>query len=173
MEEKVLFDATALFLAKEDDILLAWKMRKINKDRWNAYGGGIEKGELPSECVVREIGEETGGIVVKPQDLEKIAIVDFHNTKSDGSTFVCRVHTYIARKWTGEIHETNEMTRPTWFKMNALPFDEMPPADRDWIPLALEGKKVIVKAYLGPFQKEKLRETEVAIVDGFPEEIRL
>lgn len=169
MEEKTLFNATICFLKKGSQILLAFKTKKIGKDCWNGYGGGIEVGETPKQSAVRELAEEAG-VIALLQDLEKIAIVDFHNIKSDGSIFVCCCHFYIVHKWTGEIKETKEMINPTWFGVDSLPYDRMMPADRDFLPFALNGRKLKARAYYGPFQKEKLRETEIEFIDSFDDE---
>ena len=104
-EEKVLYNATACFLIKENKILLGLKTQKIGENCWNGYGGGIKKGEIPIEAALRELKEETEGIVAFPEYLKKIAIVDFHNIKSDGETFVCKVHFYLVRQWEGEAQE--------------------------------------------------------------------
>ncbi len=166
-EEKVLFNAVACFLVKDDQVLLGMKTRKIGKDRWNGYGGGIEEGETEIEATVREFSEETGGVILDPEYLEKIAIGYFHNTKSDGGSFVCAVHFYIARKWEGEVKESEEMITPTWFDINNLPLDKMMPADNEWVPLALHGRKMIVKARLSPFQSELLAPVEIEYVEEF------
>lgn len=159
-EEKVLYNATACFLFKDNKILLALKTDKIGKDCWNGYGGGIEEGESAIGAAIRELKEETSknkndGVVAIPENLEKIAIVDFHNTKSDGQTFVCRVHFYL-------------VIRPTWFEIDNLPFDQMMPADKVWLPVALSGKKIVAKAHYGPFQKELIGDVEINYVESFP-----
>ena len=174
-EEKVLYNATVCFLIKEDKILFALKTCKIGKGFLNGYGGGIEKGEKPIEAAIRELKEETDrdeekGIVTLPEHLEKIAIVDFHNTKSDEETFVCKVHFYLVRHWEGEVNETDEMINPTWYDINNLPLDKMMPAGKEWLPIALSGKKIIAKAKLGPFQKDLLGEVEIQEVNSFLEE---
>jgi 8-oxo-dGTP diphosphatase len=164
MEEKTLLKAVVIFPALENDILLAIKTGKIGAGCWNGYGGGIEPGESPPEAAVRELFEESG-LIATVEGLQKIAIVDFHNQKSDGSMFVCSVHMYLAKEWTGEVHETPEMRNPTWFARDALPLEGMMPADRDWVPPTLEGKLIRAKAWYGPFQKALLRPTEITIVD--------
>lgn len=120
------------------------------------------------QAAVRELGEETG-VITSSDFLEKAAIVDFHNTKSDGSVFVCRVHVYLVSKWIGEPQATNEMASPTWFDMNQLP-DEMMPADKEWLPTILNGKKIMATAKLGPFQKTLLGKVELQQVDSFPDD---
>lgn len=161
MEEKTLLQATVCFLRKDNKVLLARKTRKIGAGCWNGYGGGIENGESPEVAAVRELHEESKGVIARIEDLEKVAVVDFHNTKTDGSIFVCRVYFYIVDIWQGEARETEEMATPTWFSVDQLPFDEMMPADPEYIPLLLKGKKIKVNVWYGPFQKNCLRKTEI------------
>ncbi len=168
-EEKTLLSATICFLKKEGRILLAFKTEKIGKDCWNGYGGGIEYGENARIAAVRELKEEAK-IIALPENLEKIAVVDFYNTKSDESTFICRCHIYLVHKWTGKAEETDTMIKPTWFNIDHLPYEQMMPADRDFLPIALNGKKLKARAYLGPFQKEKLKDTEIEIVRSFEDD---
>lgn len=168
-EEKVLTEATLCFLIKKGQVLLSMKADNIGKGRWNGYGGGIEGGETLRQCIVRELGEEAEVVPVEGF-IEKVAIVDFHNTKSDGKKFVCRVHVYLAKKWLGEPRETKEMLTPTWFDVNNLPIDRMMPADRVWLPQILGGKKIMAEAHYGPFQKTLLREVVKREVDDLPSE---
>jgi 8-oxo-dGTP pyrophosphatase MutT (NUDIX family) len=169
MEEKILHHATICFLKRGNFVLLGFKTRKIGKDCWNGYGGGIEIGERPKAAAVRELEEEVG-VHAAEEELEKIAIVDFHNTTTDGNTFVCRCHIYFVHRYTGEIKETEEMITPTWFDIDQMPYNKMMPADPDFLPHSLRGRKLRAKAYLGPFQKEKLKETEIEFIDSFGDE---
>lgn len=156
-EEKTLLNATLVFPVTEDGkVLMAMKAKKIGAGCWNGYGGGIEAGEDPKIAAVRELKEESG-LVASPDDLKKISVVDFHNTKNDGTVFVCRVHVYLVNSWQGEARETKEMLSPTWFDVSELPFDQMMPGDRVWLQPALSGKKVVATAHYGPFQKELLK----------------
>ena len=100
-------------------------------------------------------------------EAELIAIVDFHNTNSDGHSFTCRVHVYFVSQWEGEPQETEEMLTPTWFDKDALPLDGMMPADREWLPIILQGKKILAEAHYGPFQKTLLRHVKFRQVDSF------
>ncbi len=167
--EKELAQATVCFLKKGSKILLAIKSRHIGEGCWNGYGGGVEPGETPRETAVRELKEETQGITALPEDLEKIAEIDFHNTKSDGNAFVCKVHFYLVEKWRGEIWETEEMLNPTWFDISGLPLEKMMPADKKWLPIALGGRKVKANIKFGPFQKKLLEDFEVEDAGYFDE----
>lgn len=60
------FAVRALLLAEPERLLLA-KIQLPDYDRaiWIAPGGGIEAGEEPEECLVREVREETGFVLTK------------------------------------------------------------------------------------------------------------
>ena len=165
-EEKVLIDAVLGYLVKDDKVLMARKAKKIGEGCWSGYGGGIDGGETEMQALLRELKEESG-LTATEEFLEKVAIIDFHNTKSDGQKFICKVHIYLISNWSGVPVETDEMLSPTWFDINSLPFEEMMPSDKDWLPQLLSGKKMIASAYLGPFQKTSLAETKIEYVESF------
>ena len=165
-KEKVLLNATLCFPVKEDKILLALKMKKIGKGCWNGYGGGIDDEETPEQSMIREL-EEEAKVKAFPNALVKVAIIDFRNTKTDGNVFVCRVHVFLLHQWEGDFQQTDEMASPTWFEKKDLPLDGMMPADREWLPIVLAGKKIIGEAEYGPFQKILLKKVELQYVDSF------
>jgi len=181
-EEKTLVKATVCIPIKKDKIILAMKTRNIGIGCLNGAGGGVEEGETIVECAIRELEEEFG-LKAKMEDLEKVAIVDFHNEKSDGSIFVSQVHFFLVRKWYrvyfffikklfGKARETKDgaMIDPTFFDIDHLPYGNMMPADKAFFPLILKGKKVLVEAHYTPFQKELKREVIIKEVNEFPEE---
>jgi 8-oxo-dGTP pyrophosphatase MutT (NUDIX family) len=175
-EEKVLLNATVCLLVKEDEVLLGLKMKKIGAGFRNGYGGGIDEGESIKQSAIRELEEETGKkngnvfITTSPEHLEKVAIIDFKNTKSDGSSFICKVHFFIIREWKGEAVDTDEMTDPKFFNFDNLPLDQMMLADSQYFPLILKGKKILAKAKYGPYQKELLGPVIIEEVSSFPED---
>lgn len=167
-EEKTLYEAVACFFIRDGKILLAKKGGKIGKGLWNGYGGGIEKEDKsPEEATAREVDEESGGIKVLPENLEKVADTYFHNTKEDGTTFVCRVIMFFAYIWEGEPSPTEEMLAPTWFDIKNIPKGQMLPADKVWLPIVLSGKKIIVKANYGPRQGFLIGDVDIQYVDSF------
>ncbi len=165
-KEKVLLNAVLCFLIKRDKVLLGLKTKKIGQGCWNGYGGGIEGVETPKQAVRREM-EEEARIKILPDELEKVAIIDFHNTKSDSTIFTCRVQVYLSHQWEGEPQSTEEMASPTWFKKEELPLDKMMLADKEWLPIILAGKKIIADAKYGPFQKTLLGKVNITYVDYF------
>ena len=165
-EEKTLLRASLGFLVKDDQVLLAMKTQKIGKGCWNGYGGGIEIEETPEQSIVREFAEEAK-ITILPEYMTKSAIIDFHNTKSDGSCFICKVHVYLIKQWQNKPQETETMINPTWFLKKQLPLSKMMPADRVWLPMVLEGKKIVARFNYEPFQKELTGESEIREIDSF------
>jgi len=166
-EEKVLLSATLCFLVKDKEVSLAKKKKKIGQGCWNGYGGGIKLGETPVQAALRELFEEAK-VIALPENLEKVAVIDFHNTKTDGTTFICKVHVYMVYQWQGEPKETEEMGKPKWFEKEFLPLGEMMLADRKWLPIVLSGKKITAEFYYRPFQKRLWSEEKIQLVEFFP-----
>ena len=127
---------TLLLLRRGDEVLLAMKKRGFGAGRWNGVGGKLEPGETVEQALVRECQEEIG---VTPTTYSKIAEHDFVLDTHTGKPWHIYVHTYFCDEWDGEPAETEEMA-PKWYKISEIPYDEMWPDDRYWLPLALEGK---------------------------------
>ncbi len=157
-EEKVLLLATLVFPVRDGKVLLARKMRKIGQGLLNGWGGGVDSGESITASAVREFREETGGAEVKEEDLEKFGIVHFKNHKTDGTVFVCVVHVFVVRNWTGSIVSTAEMDSPQWYPVESLPEQELMLADRFWLPRMIVGETGIAHAEYGPYQKTLIGE---------------
>jgi ADP-ribose pyrophosphatase YjhB (NUDIX family) len=170
MEEKKLLEATLGFLVKDGRVWLAIKTRNIGKDRWNGYGGGIEpEDKSVMDCLKREMLKECE-VEIQEKAAEKVAIIDFHNTKSDGEIFVCKVHVFLVKEWNGIPKESEEMASPTEFEFKNLPFDKMMQADKEWLPLVLAGEKLVGEYHYGPFQKELINEGKLQVVKELPGE---
>lgn len=169
MEEKTLREATLGFLIEGNEVWLAIKADKIGKGKRNGYGGGIEKDETPEDCMERELPEESG-VTARKEYFEKVAIIDFHNKKENGETFICKVHVYLIRFFKGEPKETKtrEMLDPQKFLIDKLPLRKLMPADKDWLPLVLNGLKVTGSVFYGPNQKRLIKKSQIKIVKVLP-----
>jgi mutator protein MutT len=130
-------DLTLLYLQKEDCILLALKKRGFGKGKWNGVGGKIESGESIESAVIRECQEEIG---VTPEDLQKVGYLIF-NEHHDGERKLMQIHVYTASDWQGEITESEEM-KPEWFEAKNIPYEQMWPADKLWLPFVIEGQLI-------------------------------
>jgi len=126
---------TLLFLVRENEVLLAMKKRGFGAGRWNGVGGKLDEGETVEQALVRECQEE---ISVTPITYDKAARIIFHE-QHEGAKNTLEVHVFTCTQWQGEPTETEEMA-PQWFKLDAIPYDNMWPDDPFWLPQVLEGK---------------------------------
>lgn len=137
-------DVTICLAARGGDILLAMKKRGFGAGRWNGLGGKVRHGETIKDAAVRESFEEAR-IKIKKEDLEKTAEIEFY-FPPEKEEFNQRAHIYIIRQWDGEPEETDEM-RPQWFKNSDIPYAEMWPGDKIWLPRLLVGEKIKGKIF--------------------------
>ena len=167
MDEKVLYTATLVYPVTDTQVLLARKQKHIGRGLWNGYGGGIEPTDAsPEAAALREFFEESGGLVGMLENLQRVAVVDFHNRKHDGEQFTCRVYIYLLTQWEGKAQPTTEMTEPTWFLKDALPLQELMLADPDWLPQVLAGNMLYAEAWYGPDQQSIDQLTHVRVVSA-------
>ncbi len=121
---------TLVFPVKGSQVLLGMKKRGFGAGWWNGFGGKLENGETFDGGAVRETKEEVGLAV---SNLKLVARLLFYF--GDKPDIACKV--YTTENFEGEVTETEEM-RPQWFFKDGLPYDEMWPADRRWLPAALQ-----------------------------------
>src|SRR3989344_6852580 len=115
-------------------ILLGMRKRGFGAGRWNGFGGKVELGESVEDAAKREVKEEAG---LEIASIEKIGNIDFEFLNDP---VVLEVNIFRADKFEGNPVETDEM-KPQWFHVDEIPFDQMWPADKIWLPLFLAGKK--------------------------------
>ena len=127
--------STLCVIHKNNQILLGMKKRGFGVGRWNGFGGKIAESESIEEAANREVREEAG---ITPSTLTQKGIIEFHN---EGQQEILEVHIFYCQKFTGTPQETEEM-RPQWFSVDAIPYADMWPDDRYWLPQLLAGKYV-------------------------------
>lgn len=122
------------YVVENNQVLLGLKKEGFGKGFWNALGGQKQGNESPLQAAIREAREEAG---VTPQNLRHAANLLFHfKNYPDMYCFA-----FIASKYRGRPLETEE-ARPAWFPVNRLPFNQMWPDDRHWLPHIFAGKFV-------------------------------
>lgn len=150
-------ERTLLFLHDpvRRQLLLALKKRGFGAGKWNGVGGKIDEGETVEAAAVREAYEEIG-VVVDPHDLISRSTLRF-SFEEDAEEPIL-VHVFFCTRWEGEPTESEEM-RPSWYSVDALPFDDMWVDDRHWLPKALHGAVVDGRFHLSSDGSEIVRKS--------------
>jgi 8-oxo-dGTP diphosphatase len=136
---KTMKQATLCFLVDGSAVALAKMLRGPFKGHLNGLGGEPEGPDVVIETA-REVAEECGAIL-EPKDILPAAILDFYNYK-DGGWRRVRVFTSIATRWSGALRAGDGMGKPQWHPMSNLPFEQMLPSDRLWLPRILQGERL-------------------------------
>lgn len=133
-------ETTLVYLKDGDKILLSLKKRGFAEGKLNGVGGKLKEGETIENTVLRETKEE---IDVDLIEYEKVGLIDFIEIyKGEKENVV--MHVYIANKWEGEPKESDEV-KPIWVAISSMPYEQMMPDDKYWLPQVLEGKKINAK----------------------------
>ncbi len=130
-------ETTLCLLRRNEEILLAMKKRGFGEGKYNGVGGKIEGTETPEAAMLRETKEEIG---VTPIQYEKVGVVSFDEFYKDEKVNLI-FHLYMVTEWEGTPAESEEM-QPKWFSIDSIPYNQMLPDDKYWLPLILEGKKI-------------------------------
>ena len=115
-------------------VLLAMKKRGFGEGLWNGPGGKAdpEAGDTTiKETAIRETLEE---VCVRPDadSLVQQGLISFHFVNDPSWDNDCSV--FVGHEWEGEPAESDEM-KPQWFSLeDPLPYDQMWPDDRIWMP---------------------------------------
>ncbi len=131
---------TLLIIKKGERLLLATKKRGFGEGKINGCGGKCEPNEQVADAMKREAFEELG---IVPLDAKEYGEIDFIEYMKGELTNV-NMHIFYAEKFEGEPVETDEMI-PCWIDVNNIPYDNMFPDDKFWLPMLLEGKKFKAK----------------------------
>lgn len=132
--------ATVVFVITQNNILLATKMKKVGAGKWNGYGGKPEPQDNSlRDTACRELFEESGkGIIVQPENLVPRCIINFYSFDNHSEKPDWTVAFYLAFDFTGIASSTEEMSSPTWFSLDQVPYENMLPADQEFIPKILD-----------------------------------
>ncbi len=130
-------DVTLLLVIKNGKILLAQKKRGFGQGKFNGVGGKAEIGETIEETMLRETKEEIG---IVPTVFKKQGEILFDEYMKGERSFV-NMTIYVASEFEGELIESDEM-KPQWFDLDKVPFENMFPDDKLWLPHILNGKFV-------------------------------
>ncbi len=128
---------TLAIIHQPPKILLGLKKKKFGKGKWNGFGGGLNNGETLLECVIRETKEEANIIIINPRLMGRILFKFLAEKEQDHLVYFFKVKEYY-----GTPKETNEM-KAEWFNENQIPYNQMWPDDKYWLPFLLRNNKFI------------------------------
>ncbi|MBQ8505924.1 MAG: 8-oxo-dGTP diphosphatase [Clostridia bacterium] len=95
---------TLCYIERDGQYLMLHRVKKkndANQDKWIGIGGGIEPGETPEQCLLREVKEETGLTLT---EYRYRAVIDFVSDKWEDEV----MHLFTATGFTGELIECDE-----------------------------------------------------------------
>ncbi len=148
--------ATLCYIFKHDKVLLQLKnIKKFGGGKWNAPGGKLKEGETPEEGVIREVFEETGLQIKKPNLRGKIFFVFAENGEYNQEVYI-----FYANSFSGK-EKANEEGELKWFGQNSIPIEKMWPDDKYWLPIFLQGKKFTAKFYFDSYGSQKITKYEI------------
>ena len=149
---------TLSIIYQHPKILLGMKKRGFGQGRWNGFGGKVGEGETVEEAAKRELLEEAG---LAPAEIEKMGVIDF---EFRGNPEILQVHIFKAINFEGEPKESKEM-KPQWFDVAEIPFNDMWPDDKLWLPLFLADKKFQGRVLFD--KTDNILEHELMVVKSF------
>lgn len=97
--------ATLVYVKRPGQTLMIHRIKKaadMHAGKWNGLGGKLEPGESPEECAVREVCEESGLRIVRPE-LRGVLTFPAFRAGEDWYAFV-----FTARTFTGELTDSPE-----------------------------------------------------------------
>jgi 8-oxo-dGTP pyrophosphatase MutT (NUDIX family) len=139
-EKKAMRDVTLVLPLRNGRILLGMKKRGFGEGKINGFGGKLNEGESIEEGAVRELSEEIG-IKVSVESLKKVGELAFSFPHAKDKDWDQKVHVFLVRDWDGVPMESEEMSCD-WYDIDELPVNKMWDADKDWMPMVLDGRKV-------------------------------
>ena len=142
-----MISTTLCYLENNNSYLMLHRTKKnqdVNKDKWIGIGGKFEANESPFDCVKREVLEETGFILNKP---EYRGLVTFVSRTSDGAEpYYELMHLFWCNDFTGAngqsadtlpVCDEGELAWVPKDKMNDLPHWE---ADEIFVDFVVQNK---------------------------------
>ncbi|HZH79996.1 MAG TPA: NUDIX domain-containing protein [Gemmatimonadales bacterium] len=130
-------EATVCYLCAGGKVLLQRRAAgRLWAGRLNGPGGKIDAGETATTAIVREVQEETG---VRLDAQRPAGSLDLRFGDPPSQSLL--VHVFTSDRFIGRPRGGREGGL-RWYGIHRLPFDDLWPDMRYWLPLVLAGGKV-------------------------------
>jgi 8-oxo-dGTP diphosphatase len=128
-------EGTICLIRKNGRLLLQERaLGRFGGGKWDCPGGKLRPGESPEECIVREVAEETGLRIGSPMFHGSFSVY-FGQRELDWI-----VHVFSASRFAGRLQASAEGVL-RWFPEDQLPYEQMWPSDKHWLPATLAGHR--------------------------------
>ena len=157
--------ATLCYVKADGKTLMIHRIKKENdmhQGKWNGLGGKLDQGETPEECVIREVFEESGLMLVNPE-LKGVLTFPKFARNEDWYAFI-----FIAREFHGQLIDSNEGFLQ-WIEDAELLDLNLWEGDKIFIPW-LEEPGYFSGKFI--YQEGKLIEHKVVFYDGAANDVR-
>ena len=128
--------ATLCYVKRDGHTLMIHRNKRpndIHEGKWNGLGGKFEAGESPENCVIREVGEESG-LTIRAPHLH--GILTFTNFKgNDWYVFV-----YTAENFTGELLDDVPEGKLEWIRDDEILRLPLWDSDQVFLPWVSQGR---------------------------------
>ena len=127
-------ETTLCYIERDGKYLMLHRVKKQNDpnhDKWIGVGGGIEPGETPEDCLLREVREETG---LRLTAYRSRGVIDFINDACEDE----RMHLFTAGGFEGKLIPCDEGVLE-WVEIDRVPALPLWEGDRIFLRLLCEG----------------------------------
>jgi len=121
-------------LARRGNAILLGRRKKngFGQGKWLGLGGKLETNESIEDAMVRECSEEAN---IKVKKFAKRGVLTFYYADDPNM----EVHYFEILDYSGEPTDSEEM-EVKWTTLDKIPYKNMFPNDRYWLPMFLEKK---------------------------------
>ncbi len=131
MERKI---TTLVYAIRDGNVLMMKRRKQPNLGQWTAPGGKVEIHELPAECALRELAEETGLVATGRPELRIIA-----TETSPLAGWQWLMFIYLLREVTGEVIDDCPEGDLAWIPLDEVEKLPIPQADAIFYPFIVSG----------------------------------
>ena len=129
-------NSTLCYVERGGEYLMMHRVKKkddLNRDKWIGVGGGLEEGESPLDCVIREAREETGLDLINPRYRGLVTFCFY----SEGASQTEQMHLFTCSEFEGKLASDCEEGILEWVPIEDVPSLPIWEGDRLFLDLLI------------------------------------